>query len=172
MRHLILMRHAKAVRANEAPSDRARGLTERGRREAREAGVAIAALATSALRAVISPSARTRETWEALAPTLPGHTRVTIVETLYNGAAATLWAEARRAAAPGQDSSVLVIAHNPGVTDLVARLLSDAGDRAPAARRLAEHVPTSGFAAFELSGDTLEAAGARLIGWGRLRDDA
>jgi hypothetical protein len=34
MRTLILMRHAKAVRAHEADSDEARGLTGRGRREA------------------------------------------------------------------------------------------------------------------------------------------
>ena len=40
MRTLILLRHAKAVRANEADSDEARGLTPRGRREAALAGAA------------------------------------------------------------------------------------------------------------------------------------
>jgi len=65
MRTLILLRHGKAVRDHEAPSDEARPLTDRGRREAAQAGREIAAARLAPARALISTAQRTRETAEA-----------------------------------------------------------------------------------------------------------
>ncbi|MGE0044148.1 MAG: histidine phosphatase family protein [Hyphomonadaceae bacterium] len=171
MRTLILVRHAKAVRPTEAPSDRARGLTERGKREAREAGEAIAALDARPMLAVVSPSVRTRETFEHLAAALPWKPRLVIADAIYEAEPEDIWEEALDAAGDDEDAGVIVVGHNPGMTELVARLLRQARDRSPAASQLAEHVPTSGFAAFTLTGSTLQAAGATLIGWGRLKGE-
>jgi phosphohistidine phosphatase len=54
MRTLILMRHAKAVRAHEADSDEARGLTGRGRRDAAAAGEAMRAAGLKPALALVS----------------------------------------------------------------------------------------------------------------------
>ena len=62
MRTLILLRHAKAVRAHEADSDEARALTPRGRRDAAAAGAAMAEGALKPALALVSTAQRTRET--------------------------------------------------------------------------------------------------------------
>lgn len=168
MRNLILIRHAKAVRPHEAANDRARGLTERGRREAGDAGRSVAALEIQPMHAIVSPSLRTRETWDAIAAILPWRPRLTISDALYDASPETIWAEAQEAGGDEEESGVIVVGHNPGLTELVSRLIRQARDRSNAAIALAEHVPTSGFAAFTLTGSRLGAAGPRLIGWGLL----
>lgn len=169
--HLILLRHAKAVRPHEAPHDRARGLTARGRREAREAGEAIAALGPRPAIALVSPAERTRETWSIAAAALPWKPRTVETDALYDASAEAIWREAQEAALADAASGVIVVGHNPGLHDLTALLLRQARDGSRAARSLAEHLPTSGFAAFALSGETLRAAGPRLLGWGRLAEE-
>ena len=68
MRTLILFRHAKAVRAHEAESDEARGLTGRGRREAALAGAAMEDAGLKPTLALVSTAAahaRNRRAWLA-----------------------------------------------------------------------------------------------------------
>ena len=62
MRTLILMRHAKAVKASEAPSDETRGLTGRGERDAAEPRGALAGFGLAPQLALVSSARRTRET--------------------------------------------------------------------------------------------------------------
>lgn len=171
MEHLILLRHAKAVRPHEAPHDRARGLTGRGRREAREAGEAIAALGVEPAITLVSPAQRTRETWAIASAALPWKPRTVETDALYDASAETIWREAQEAALTEGASGVIVVGHNPGLHDLAALLLRQAADRSRPAQSLSEHLPTSGFAAFALTGDSLRAAGPRLLGWGRLREE-
>src|SRR5438094_761470 len=66
MDRLILLRHAKAE--NDAPSgdDFDRPLAPRGRREAAAMAGQLAALGIRPDLALVSPSLRTRETWEAV----------------------------------------------------------------------------------------------------------
>jgi phosphohistidine phosphatase len=170
MRTLILLRHSKAVRPHEAADDRSRGLTERGRREAAEAGAAIAELGHKPTIGLVSPSKRTRETWEIARAAMPWRPRTMISDALYGASSETIWAEAL-AADPAGDKGVIVVGHNPGLAELAALLVRESHVRSQPARSLMEHLPTSGFAAFTLAGAALSAPGPNLIGWGRLRDD-
>ncbi len=158
MKTLILLRHAKAVRDHEAPSDRARVLTSRGRRDAAAAGAALSAAGLKPDFALISPAARTRETAHiALGDVAPLDTRVD--EELYLCEPETIWAAARGIAA----DVVIVVGHNPGLHALAAHLVAQSHDNSRTARALREDFPTSAFAAFSIDGDSIEAPGARLI---------
>jgi phosphohistidine phosphatase len=157
MEVLILMRHGKAVGPDEAATDKARGLTERGRREAREAGEHLADARLAPDRILVSTATRTRETYAALAGKPAGE--ADFVEALYMADSEQIWAEAVRS---GGDV-VMVIGHNPGLHDLAADLIAQAHDRSALGRMLGEHMPTSAYAAFSLSGSTLRAAGPRLL---------
>lgn len=159
MKTLILMRHAKAVRDHEAPSDRQRRLTGRGRREAEAAGKALVANRLRPDFALISSAARTRETAAiALADVAPLDARVD--ETLYLAAPQRIW----DAAIAVEADTVIVIGHNPGMAELVAHLIDDCSDRSKYGRELREHLPTSAFAAFDINGSGLAAPGARFAG--------
>ena len=117
MRQLILLRHAKAVPADEADDDFERALAAEGREAApRVAGALLKAGAAPDL-ALVSDSKRTRETWELAKSSFP-KAQVRFLEALYNGPAETLMYEAERAGA----QSVMLIGHNPGVHDLASRL--------------------------------------------------
>lgn len=157
MRTLILMRHAKAVRAHEAPSDEARGLTDRGRRDAAHAGAAMEDAQLKPALALVSSSQRTRETAEHA---LAGFTIETHFErALYHAAPENLW----DAFTASDAESVVIIGHNPGLAELTSSLIHQAHDRSQTAREFASNFPTSAFAAFEIKGDLLRAAGPRLI---------
>jgi phosphohistidine phosphatase len=165
MRTLILMRHAKAVRAHEAPSDEARGLTDRGRREAARAGAAMEDVGLKPALALVSTSQRTRETAEHA---LAGFKLETEFDrALYHAAPESIW----DAFSESEAESVVVIGHNPGMSELVSALIHQAHDRSKSARDFTGHFPTSAFAAFEIRGDLLRAAGPRLLAaWKPERD--
>ena len=158
METLILMRHGKAVREHEAPTDRARALTERGRADAAAVGAQLAKSGLTIDLALVSPAVRTQETFEAVQSTL-GPTVSRTIERLYMADAEEIFETALAAGA----QRVLVIGHNPGMHDLVRRLIAQAYDHSAVAQDLSAHFPTSAFAAFELSGDVLDAAGPRLL---------
>jgi len=158
MKTLILFRHAKAVREHEAPSDRERGLTGRGQRDAAAAGAALVAAGLKPDFAMISDARRTRETAAtALAAIAPLDARVT--PALYLAQPEAIWAAAMEA--PGE--RVIVIGHNPGMHALVAHLVEASYQRANAERDAAEHMPTAAWAAFDVATDNLDAPGARFI---------
>ena len=87
MRTLILLRHAKAVRAHEAPDDKSRALTGRGRREAAQAGLAMEDAGLKPGLALVSTSARTRETAEQALTNFKLETR--FEDALYHAAPRT-----------------------------------------------------------------------------------
>lgn len=158
MHTLILLRHGKAERETEAPSDRARKLTGRGRKEAEEAGSALVAAALRPDFALVSAAQRTRETaHHALQSISPLEARVD--DALYLASAEAIWA----AAVASGGERVLVIGHNPGLQQLAQMLIAEAHDNSRAARLAAEHFPTSAWAAFEVRGDRLGASGARFL---------
>ena len=165
MRTLILMRHAKAVRAHEADSDKARGLTERGRREAAAAGAAMAAAGLKPDLALVSTSQRTRETAAHALPNFTLETR--FEEALYHAAPESIW----DAFAACDGACVVVIGHNPGMAELASGLVRQAHDGSKLAREFSGHFPTAAFAAFEVKGDLMRAAGPRLFAaWKPERD--
>lgn len=157
MRTLILMRHAKAVRPAEAESDKARGLTNRGRRDAAAAGAAMEDAGLKPQAALVSSSERTRET---ASHALQGY-RVAprFEDALYHAAPESVW----DAFSAEDAESVVVIGHNPGLGELVSMLVAQAHDGSKLARDFSGHFPTAAFAAFEIRGSLLMAAGPRLI---------
>ena len=70
MRRLLLLRHAKAERSQPGGRDHDRVLTQRGRADAKTLGAYLARHRLVPDRALVSTAARTRETWERVAPGL------------------------------------------------------------------------------------------------------
>jgi len=165
MRILILLRHAKAVPADDAPSDEARGLSSRGLLEADLAGAALAAASLGVTRALVSPAVRTRQTWAKASLHLPGVEAKT-VDALYMASPEVLFQQALAA----DSEAVLVIAHNPGLHELIRHLVDQSHDRSNAAQIARAHCPTSAWAAFSLTGVTLQAPGPRFLAAWRPRD--
>jgi phosphohistidine phosphatase len=145
MKRAILLRHARAA---DARDDVLRELTAEGREQARAAGDRIAALGAAwrPTRALCSSALRASETLAAARDALGEALAVELNERLYLANAAQLLAVLQRA--PGADACVLVIAHEPGLSDLV-RQLATRGE--PEARlRFARGMPPASFAALTL----------------------
>jgi phosphohistidine phosphatase len=157
MRTLILLRHAKAVRAHEADSDEERGLTGRGRRDAAAAGAAMVAAGLKPTLALVSSSERTRQTAEH---GLADFGLETFFEdALYHAAPESLW----DAFSASDAESVVIVGHNPGIGELASMLVHQAHDGSKLAREFSGHFPTAAFAAFEIKGELMRAAGPRLL---------
>lgn len=123
----MVMRHAQAE--SFAETDRERRLTDRGHRDAAEAGAWLAAQDLAPSHALVSGAVRTRETWAAVAGQLPGSgsVDVSIDESLYTaGPDAAI--EVLRLL-PDQASRVVLVGHNPTMAHLVTLL--DGGDADP-----------------------------------------
>jgi phosphohistidine phosphatase len=157
MRTLILMRHAKAVRAHEADSDEARGLTGRGRRDSAAAGAAMEDAGLKPALALASSSERTRQTAGHGLQNFALETR--FEDALYLAAPESIW----DAFSASDAESVVIVGHNPGMGELVSMLVHQAHDGSKLAREFSGHFPTAAFAAFEIRGDLMRAAGPRLI---------
>lgn len=165
MRTLILFRHAKAVRAHEADSDEQRGLTGRGRRNAAEAGAAMEDAGLKPALALVSTSERTRQTAEHGLENFGLETR--FEDALYHASPEGIW----DAFIASDADSVVIVGHNPGIGELVSMLVHQAHDSSKLAREFSGHFPTAAFAAFEIKGDLMRAAGSRLVAaWKPARD--
>lgn len=158
---IILMRHAKAVRDHEAPSDEARGLKDRGRSDAQAAAREILRQGFRAAAILASSAARTAATADIAAREGMGSGRVLLDKTLYLAEPETIWSSARPRL--GEDG-LLVVGHNPGIHALVADWLRRAGDRSAVARALGEGFPTSAWAAFDVEDEPMESLSPRLLG--------
>lgn len=121
MKRLWLFRHAKAVPAESALSDFARTLAERGERDARWIAERLLLGGRAPPRILASPALRTRRTAEIVAEVLgQPSTDVAFDERLYLASAATV-----SAAIAGRDDSIaslLVVGHNPGLSELALEL--------------------------------------------------
>ena len=115
---IYLLRHATAEEPGAGP-DSARQLTVQGRREAREAGVALRDRKETIAVVLSSPRIRARETAEQIAGVLGGGLRVEIRERLSCGAtSADYWEEIRKQT----DGAILLVAHNPELSAFVSSL--------------------------------------------------
>jgi phosphohistidine phosphatase len=147
MRRLMLLRHAKAV-PQGLLADENRPLTERGRQDMASVAAFVEAQKLVPDLAVVSPSLRTRETWELLLPafqTAPAHR---FDPRLY---AAPMESILYLVQETGVDvSTLLLIGHNPGFEELT-RLLSGAGET-DALIRFGGAMPTASLAVIDLAG--------------------
>jgi phosphohistidine phosphatase len=143
-----------------------RGLNDRGRRGAALIGRHIAELEIDWDMAIASPATRVRLTLEASG--LPMTPRFD--ERAYLANAATLIDLLRHV--EGDPANVLLVGHNPGLHELVFRLVDPDCETALFARA-AEKFPTAAFAMLELAIDAWAETApgcARLIDFARPRD--
>lgn len=117
MKQLILLRHAKAVPADQADDDFDRPLAERGREDAPRMAAALVDAGAAPDIVLVSDARRTRETWELARPSF-SKADVRFLKSLYLCPAEILMREAERA---GLDR-VMLVGHNPGLHDLASRL--------------------------------------------------
>jgi phosphohistidine phosphatase len=149
MRRLILFRHAKAERSEPGMEDLARGLIERGRKDAARIGAYMAGHALIPDRVVLSPAARTQETWKIAATAFRPAPAAMSAQQLYDATALAIFAVIKQA--PAAAHTLLVIGHNPGLHE-VALMLIASGD-IEARERLREKLPTSGLIIIDFAFD-------------------
>ena len=149
MRRLILFRHAKAERSEPGQEDRARVLVERGRKDAGTIGAYMASHSLVPDQVVISPAARTQETWKHAAAAFKLAPAAITAEPLYDATPHAIFALIREA--PATAHTLLVIGHNPGLHE-VALMLIASGD-IETRERLRENLPTAGLVIIDFAFD-------------------
>ncbi|WP_051321606.1 SixA phosphatase family protein [Chrysiogenes arsenatis] len=138
MKQVILLRHAKASLGELGMNDWDRPLNERGRNDRDVMAAALQSHKWLPDVVLCSSARRTVETLAAFLPACnPQHATIIITRDLYNAGVPTLLHAIQKL--PETQSSVLVIAHNPGLT-YFANALSDAA---------IDNLPTSGLFVIE-----------------------
>ena len=149
MRRLLLFRHAKAERSEPGMEDRSRKLIERGRKDAARIGAYMASHALVPDRALISPSARTQETWKFAAAAIRSAPAGASVERLYDATPHAILAAIKET--PASAHTLLVVGHNPGLHELALMLVAS-GD-IEIREQLREKLPTAGLIIIDFAFD-------------------
>jgi phosphohistidine phosphatase len=149
MRRLLLLRHAKTE--TDAPSgrDQDRRLDDRGHKDAAEIGDWMASHPPFPEAVLVSHAVRARQTWDIAWETMKDRVaapQVEILPELYAADPAQILESIRTATVPADPKQLLVVGHNPGMHE-IALMLTGGGD--PAAKALADNLPTSGLAIFD-----------------------
>jgi phosphohistidine phosphatase len=149
VRRLLLFRHAKAQRPEPGMEDRARVLVERGRRDSVRIGAYLASNGLVPDRVLISPSARTQETWKFTASAFSSTPTAVTVEQLYGATPRAVIALIQEA--PTEAHTLLVIGHNPELHELALMLVASGN---PGARKLLQDkLPTAGLVIMDFTFD-------------------
>jgi phosphohistidine phosphatase len=161
MKRLLLLRHAKAERAQPGEKDLDRVLTDRGRSDAARLGAYLARHGLIPDQAVVSTSARTRETYTHVAKALGKAPPALFDERIYESSPQAILDVVFET--KPKSATLLVVGHNPSLQEL-ATMLTASGDL-DARRRLKEEFPTAALAVLSFAFDTwtkLHAHGGRL----------
>ena len=122
MKRLLMLRHAKAVPASEPLADIARPLADRGERDARHIGERLREHGARPALILSSPAARALQTAQLVAAALDyPRERIALEQSLYLAPPAVIAAVV--AAQSATVDSLLVVGHNPGLSELVHELL-------------------------------------------------
>jgi phosphohistidine phosphatase len=140
IRTLLLMRHAKSSWDDTGLRDFDRPLAKRGKRDAPRMGRALLALDSGADFVISSPAARARETVESVIREAGFTAPLQFVDSIYDASVAQLMRTVR--GLPDEHKRVLMVGHNPGFEDLLARLTGDRG-----------RMPTGAIACIEFHAD-------------------
>lgn len=157
-RTLILLRHAKSAYPADNTVDHDRPLAPRGDREARLAGDWLRASLPAIDGVLCSTAVRTRETLDRIGVQAP----VRYVERLYGATPGTIIAEINTVS---EDvSTLLVIGHEPAVSQVALGLAGADGTSRSAAEQIATKFPTSAIAVLRVpcGWDRLELGTAAL----------
>lgn len=158
VRILVLLRHAKSAYPDGVP-DHDRPLAARGQREAGLAGNWLRANLPPIDAVLCSTAARARETLAHTDIDAP----VRYIDRLYDSVPGTVIVEITRV---GQDVGVLlVVAHEPTMTQLALGLAAGRSSNTAAAERISTKFPTSAMAVLRLtrSWKDLELGSAELV---------
>jgi phosphohistidine phosphatase len=149
MRRLLLLRHAKAERSEPGTKDISRVLIDRGRKDAARIGTYMAAHALVPDRVILSPAARTQETWKYAAAAFHPAPAAMSAERVYDATPHDILAIIKDT--PASVHTLLVIGHNPGLHEFALMLIAS-GD-IDARERLREKLPTSGLIIIDFAFD-------------------
>jgi phosphohistidine phosphatase len=149
VRRLLLYRHAKAVRSELGMDDRARVLIDRGRRDAARIGAFMASYALVPDQVLVSPAARTKETWKFTAKALRSAPAAATVEQIYDATSHTIFAIIKAATAAAH--ILLIVGHNPGLHELALMLI--ASGEIDVRKRLRKNLPTAGLVIIDFAFD-------------------
>jgi phosphohistidine phosphatase len=161
MRRLLLLRHAKAERSQSGGRDHDRILAKRGRSDAAAVGAYLLGHKFVPDRALVSTSARTRETWALVAAAFAKAPHAEFDGRIYEASPEAILNSIREIGTAGK--TLIVVGHNPGMQQLAAMLIAS-GD-VDARQRLLEDYPTSALALINFAGeswDGLRPMGGRL----------
>ena len=122
-RTLVLVRHAKSDWSNAVPDDE-RPLAERGRRDAPAIGRWLVEHVERVDLVVCSPAKRARQTWELASASLEPAPPVRPDERIYTAGPGELLGVVDEL--PDEAGTVVLVGHNPSLTDLVALLCGEA----------------------------------------------
>jgi phosphohistidine phosphatase len=152
MKRLYLLRHAKSSWDDPTLADHDRPLAPRGRRATKVMAEHLRRKGIAPELVLCSPSRRTRQTLERVAPGLNESAEVRLEPELYAGSAAALLEVLRKV--PDEVKAVMLIGHNPGIQDLTLSLARGGSEVA----RVRSKFPTGALATLELSGSWRELA--------------
>ena len=124
MKRLIIMRHAKSDWDTDAPTDHARPLNKRGRRDAPRVAERLVELDWIPQYVVSSDSERTRETYELMQSVFTEAPHVEFLTTLYHASPSDL--ASALAEVPDTVAIALALGHNPGWEQAIHWLTSNA----------------------------------------------
>ncbi len=158
MKRLYLLRHAKSSWDDPSVPDFERPLNRRGRKAAKAMAKYFQEAGIHPAMVLCSPSSRTRETLDLMAPALDD-VPVRFDNRIYEASSSALLACLQ--ALPADVPSVLIIGHNPGLEHL-AHALADQTEAERALARLREKFPTG----------SLAVLATPLDHWNRLTDGA
>ncbi len=113
-----------AVPRAAGAEDRDRSLDTGGRDQAEAAGRWLADQGFAPDTVLVSPTRRTRETWDQIAPRFPA-ARLQIENALYDAMPEEILERVEHQA--GGAETLMVIAHNPGLQELAQMMLADTG---------------------------------------------
>jgi phosphohistidine phosphatase len=150
---LVLFRHAKAEQPAAGQDDFDRALTGRGRADAAAMGDMLAGSGIDL--AVVSPAARTRETWAIASARWKAAPAVEFDDALYLCRPGTLIG--RLQALSRTVVSVVLVGHNPCWQEVSLWLAGSA----PAAATMRTKFPTAAVAVFTVTGSWTEIEPAR-----------
>lgn len=124
MKTLLVLRHAKSSWDDQNLDDHDRPLNARGERDAPRMGRLARKKRLSVELIISSDALRARLTAEAVADAIGYGGQILLDPRLYHASAADILA-VLRGAVDDNVTTVMIVGHNPGLEDLVARLTGD-----------------------------------------------
>ncbi len=162
MKTLLLMRHAKSSHEEEGMSDHARPLNERGRADAPRMAARLTEAGCLPDRVLCSTARRAKETAELFVEAAGLGEPIEYRNQLYHAPPGDILDVI--AEVGGDAGRLMVVAHNPGMEELVRRLTGFDGG-----------MPTAGVARIEMAIEAWEEVGdvreGRLVEFYRPKDE-